>query len=370
MVLPRSKEKLSENERLQRDVRIMEKLKIFHKPETTSNGWPQHLKTTFSKVESLGCVRFESFLETEGDRPGRAFWRREIKNRARELSETASRLLNENPSEMTWRLALEHLVFARFHKVTEWLVIAHFTIQIGLVVDYDSSVCKGRLWRSEEEAMAEVEGPLSASLNSRRRFRTPCKCEVPASLGLNPLFSSRADEFICHNYLLTFDIEPSEFPKRKPDLVYGLRQTPNFLDKLSKSAKFLQDGVKADILKSVAEALQVEVAHLLIRDVLITTPHQTIGEPLLFPFLVAEAKSNDGSGFHKAGIQSAVPCCVLLEGQERLQHCTKPFLELGGAVVWYVAYRGEEWRVSGAFVLPESGENTYVSANEPPSPIG
>lgn len=112
----------TEEDRLRRDEESMRKLRIFHKPQSISQAWPRHLKRTFQSIETLGSFRYESYSEAATALHSTATWRREIKLRAMTVSDVATRLVRERPSEMTWRLELEKLVGARFDLRTEWLV--------------------------------------------------------------------------------------------------------------------------------------------------------------------------------------------------------------------------------------------------------
>ena len=97
----------------------MKRLNIVHQSQTVSSQWPENLQATFGNIYKLGGTEYESYEETPFDEHGQASWRQEIKTRAKELSGTTSRLKNENPSELTWRLQLEPLVDARFRHQIE-----------------------------------------------------------------------------------------------------------------------------------------------------------------------------------------------------------------------------------------------------------
>lgn len=115
-----SRNRLSREDRLRRDHDLMQKFNIHHEPQVTSAAWPAHLKNTFQSIERLGSFRYEVYGRDFSPDKRRDSWKQEIKSRAKELSDTAVRLLNENPSELTWRLELEALVYWRFSRITEW----------------------------------------------------------------------------------------------------------------------------------------------------------------------------------------------------------------------------------------------------------
>jgi len=74
-----------------------------------------------------------------------------------------------------------------------------------------------------------------------------------------------------------------------------------------------------------------------------------------------EAKSEDSGGFSMCGIQTSLPIWSLLKSQEELSEHGSPFNELGGTLVWYIAYLGDEWRISGCCTTVERGKTVYVS---------
>ena len=124
-------------------------------------------------------------------------------------------------------------------------------------------------------------------------------------VGLNRLFIDRADDAVEHPPDLAQKL-PQE---QRPDRIYGLRQTRNFENLL---------------LASLAEGEYVE-------DKLARQPHAGVGgEPLLFPFLVVEAKAGNAADDwasiclqtsfptdQKTTAAKAVACLVLVGDQCR-----------------------------------------------------
>ncbi|KAH7389010.1 hypothetical protein BKA64DRAFT_645482 [Cadophora sp. MPI-SDFR-AT-0126] len=98
---------------------------------------------------------------------------------------------------------------------------------------------------------------------------------------------------------------------------------------------------------------------LLVEDFLQATPFHQRGEPLLFPFLVLEAKSEEGKGHRNCGIQTSLPIWGLLKSQERLSELSYPLEELGGPFVWYISYLGDSWRVSGCHITVSKARKHY-----------
>jgi hypothetical protein len=121
------KTNMTEEDRLRRDEALMKSLKIFHKTESTPDNWPLHHTNTLQSIDTLGHFRYLSYNAEAPAPHSTSAWRREIKSRAKQISDIAERLYNENPSELTWRLELETLVDARFCLRTEWYVSSNQT---------------------------------------------------------------------------------------------------------------------------------------------------------------------------------------------------------------------------------------------------
>jgi hypothetical protein len=80
------------------------------------------------------------------------------------------------------------------------------------------------------------------------------------------------------------------------------------------------------------------------------TPFEDRARPLVFPYLISEAKTERGDSFEACERQTAFPIWNLLKLQENLQVCSQQRLEeQGGPFVWFFANRGEEWRLYGCF---------------------
>jgi hypothetical protein len=137
--------------------------------------------------------------------------------------------------------------------------------------------------------------------------------------------------------------------REKPDRVYGLRRT-NKLQRLLLCTNNRCEGK-------------------LIGDVVKTSPFLADGDPVLFPFLVLEAKSDKSAdSFKDIEVQTAFSIRELLRLQDDLYQAAngtrdeahmRPF-------VWFISYRGEQWRVSAAFVEKKKGVCHYVSPSLSP----
>lgn len=154
---------------------------------------------------------------------------------------------------------------------------------------------------------------------------------------MSPLFSDRAEELI-------YDEGTVKIDKKHPDRVYGLRETRLFARLLS-----------AD----VRDGRGLEVG-----EIVRCSPFGRGGEePLLFPFLILEAKSEKGAdSFGSIEKQTAFPIRALLKIQEDLcSQCGMKPNQFGGPLTFFLSNRGEEWRVAAAFTEASREGTNYVS---------
>lgn len=108
------------------------------------------------------------------------------------------------------------------------------------------------------------------------------------------------------------EIQKRILPHHKPDRILGLRKT-NEIKALLKA--------NSDITSAVTKA----------------------GTDLVFPFLVLEAKSEkDTDGFEAIERQTAFPIRAMVNIQKALESVSAVPVD---PLVWYVANRGDEWRV-------------------------
>lgn len=251
--------------------------------------------------------------------------------------------------------------------------MSHHKVQ---ALNYYSETCSGhgrsgRLWRSEIEVVSEVNGPITKDLKARQEMRVSCQCVNVGYSGLNPLFSNRADQVFSYDPHLVVELEKNgsgngprsngiKLPERRPDRVYGLRKTPNFEQRLSSPAKMVLDGASGDAITALLGIVDAG-EELLVQDFIHATPFHQRGDPLLFPFLILEAKSEDGRGHRNCGIQTSLPIWAILKSQERLVQFSDNLYELGGPFIWYIHYLGDSWRVSGCYTTIEKGKSVYVS---------
>lgn len=174
---------------------------------------------------------------------------------------------------------------------------------------------------------------------------------------LNRLFDFRAEEAILHGG----EAQSRIHNKRKPDTIYGLQGT-NLLNQQL-------EAISRQIQSQVSEETQVAGSASAIR----FTPFKKRERPLIFPFLISEAKTERGDSFEQCEAQTAFPIWNLLRLQEELQIYSKKGLdEQGGPLVWFFANRGEDWRLYGCYTdtvigdhQTESSRTSYVSAYFP-----
>jgi len=139
--------------------------------------------------------------------------------------------------------------------------------------------------------------------------------------------------------------ETSKLRKRRPDRILGFQHTDEFDHRLNEIAHNLQD----------------EAGTKTIREMVETTVAKHKNKLLLFPFLVVEAKAEDGEGLNACDIQTAFPIWKMLKIQEALQEKTGKSLNYGGPLLWYIAYQGTNWQVSGCYTSEKQGKPSYVS---------
>ncbi|KAF8857143.1 hypothetical protein BDZ45DRAFT_726925 [Acephala macrosclerotiorum] len=294
--------------------------------------FPTHLLNTFRRIRSFRRVDFSSFSSSDPSvPPERVLWRSEITNRAREIVAIAATLIEDATVEMEVRLRLEQKVLRRFN----------------MIIECPSAACQKRLWRSEVEAEVEFPDRIAKSLATRRPDRSPCQCPPEErSSYLNKIFSSRADEMTSFDSFET-DSEES-IKRRRPDRILGFQETGSFSRRLEKYNLMAGRSENEAGLETIWETVESTVLN-----------HK--GNSLLFPFLIVEAKSRNGASFEDCDAQTALPVLKMLKIQEDLQRKSQMTLEYGGPLVWYIAYRGEDWRLSGCYISEKPGGPSYAS---------
>ncbi|KAL4962169.1 uncharacterized protein BDV14DRAFT_210694 [Aspergillus stella-maris] len=289
-------------------------------PESWPAHWPETRRRLFNHIVNLGDLKFGTFEASNSDEMP---WRAQIKQRAVKLAYLARRCGAEGKNESSWRFSLEHEVLNRF------------------TVEVSCPTCRARLWRSEVEADVELSDAQALSLDERRRKRTACRCSVTLGPnqdfhGVNMIFSDRAETSIHYNPPLP--IRSGKRTKKRyeqPDRVYGLIETQNIKELLDSPYR-----------RTAADGSQESV-----RDTLEASPFKGDRKPLLFPFLLVEAKSDtigDTAGLER---QSAFTIRRLITIQDELRAATgKETSWLTGPLVWFFGWHGEDWYVRSSFI--------------------
>lgn len=155
------------------------------------------------------------------------------------------------------------------------------------------------------------------------------------------LFDNRAEETIIQEPAL----QSLMSKKETPDRVYGLRMTTRL--------QRLFDTVDK----------RPAVGGQMIRDSIKSSPFSPGDNPLVFPFLALEAKSEQGSdGFSDIETQTAFTIHSLLSLQEQLRIAAGEDSQWeSGPLVWALANKGEQWRVAAAYIDHRSGVQHHVS---------
>ncbi|KAG4272969.1 hypothetical protein FPRO04_10049 [Fusarium proliferatum] len=280
--------------------------------------WPSTCNTIFDHIRQLGRTDYSQYRESISADFTKSPWRYQVQRRAKRITEKAKLCIESRKNESGWRLSLESEVMARFS------------------VEIACRNCRGRLWRSEQEvtATSQLDEDDANSLKARQKRRQPCNCknnnlsrEIQEQ-GISPLFDDRAEEAIIYSNELR-----AELPKRedRPDRVYGLQVT----ERLSR-------------LLLAAETVR-------------SSPFRQDGDPLVFPFLVIEAKSEKGcDAFTDTQVQTAFAIRELLSIQDQLARLAEEDTEWdAGPLVWFLSYKGEQWRVCAAYIHDQNGKTSY-----------
>lgn len=156
---------------------------------------------------------------------------------------------------------------------------------------------------------------------------------VSLDVGENLLFDNRAERLIMHRPLMKIHL-----PKKKPDRIFGLKKTEAFAEILNVDERNSDEAPRC-------------------------SPFKNSTDPLLFPFLIIEAKpEKKSSGFEETQTQTALPIWELLKLQERIRVEVPGHSHCGSPLVWFFANEGDTWRVYGCYVT-QNEPKQYVSYN-------
>ncbi|KAF3940404.1 hypothetical protein ABW19_dt0203441 [Dactylella cylindrospora] len=284
--------------------------------ELPEEEWPTNHRNVFESLEKLKGTKYNTYAVNQpGDSVDTDLWKRKTKTLATKLVTEAKDCISRN--EATWRLACEPLVFSRLNS------------------EVACRKCRKRLWRSEVEAKLSGGGSAAVDLRRRQENREACRCPLDARpddegerVGLKRLFIGRADDKVIH----PADLREKLPQEQRPDRIYGLRQTRNLEDLLYQplgNGTFLNDTLPQ--------------------------PHYCdSGEPMLFPFLVVEAKAgNAPDDWPSIQLQTAFPIYTYLKTQQTLKAATSQKSRWhSGPLVWFFMSRGDDWRLCLAYQEP------------------
>jgi hypothetical protein len=132
---------------------------------------------------------------------------------------------------------------------------------------------------------------------------------------------------------------------RRPDRVQGLLPTERFEHRVKAINQKIQTQVAGEARATgSASALQF-------------TPFKEQKRPLMFPFLISEAKTEGRDSFQQAEVQAAFPIRKLLRLQEELEiQAGRRLDEQGGPLVWFFSNRGQNWRLYGCYTDTQEAE--------------
>ncbi|GKZ37575.1 hypothetical protein AbraIFM66950_009188 [Aspergillus brasiliensis] len=309
------------DDNLQELRRLMKRYRIrFQLP---GEPWPAQHAGSFGNIKALGDYKYESYFAGVNIWTSQEPWKQQIKARADWLHQRAKRLYSQERNEAGWRFGLENDVLLRFS------------------AEVACPKCRARIWQSEIQAtLGSNQSERRARLEQRQKERKPCQCPPSERIkdfyeaGTNSLFDSREEEFVVHDQLLR-----SQLPKQAPDRVIGLQSTHNFEQLLSSPVQSQLSG--GGSFPTVLDAIRV-------------TPFKSQADPLLFPFMLLEAKSGKSSNsFDAIQVQSAFPIHALLNLQEQLrsQVDVSAEEETLEPLVWFLASRGDTWKVYASYIV-------------------
>lgn len=151
------------------------------------------------------------------------------------------------------------------------------------------------------------------------------------AIGLNRIFTHREEEIILH----APDLEKELAKEQHPDRIYGLRQTRNFEETLYSHANTVPTHVDT-----------------LVRDLVNVSPLSPDGDPLLFPFLILEAKSGKSEDdWHSIKLQTAFPIRASLDVQNSVRLASGADCRWkAGPLVWFFMNKGSDWQLCAAYI--------------------
>ncbi|KAI9668201.1 MAG: hypothetical protein M1821_001021 [Bathelium mastoideum] len=212
-------------------------------------------------------------------------------------------------------------------------------------------------WQRERKATAAKIHSLARKCRSENRNEDGWRSEIEplvfqrfdvevtcSDIGTREIFTTRIGEAVFHRRA---DPEAGKPIKQQPDRIFGLSETL-ILERLLRNP--YPHGDRGQHRRE------------LVREVVKTSINpENGGSPLLFPFLVLEAKAGKGAhGFEHIEAQSALPIMEALRLQYDLMKTRGNTVEVpGGPLVWSIATRGDDWRIYAGYVIENEGLPHY-----------
>ncbi|KAK3297244.1 uncharacterized protein B0H64DRAFT_431222 [Chaetomium fimeti] len=310
--------------------RLIKKYKIrfdgpAESPFQSPENWPAARDNLVRSVQSLGQTEYHRYQASISCDSLHRPWREQVRRRAKRVAVKAQTCLANRKNESGWRFEVETEVMAR------------------MSIEVACKRCRGRLWRSEQEVdPGNTDGAAARRLRERQRDREPCACDPSEQHddlddpGISPLFDYHIEEAMVYPPELKSELAKRE---EKPDRIYGLRSTRRLERLLSSTDN------------------RPSAAGQCVGDSITSHPFRGDAEPPNFPFFVLEAKSEKGAdSFSDAAYQTAFAIRELLLLQENLRAAAGEDREWdAGPLVWFLSYKGEEWKVSIAYIEIKDG---------------
>lgn len=165
--------------------------------------------------------------------------------------------------------------------------------------------------------------------------------------GINMIFSDRAETSVKHSSPVP-SISGRGQNKEFPDRVIGLTETENF----------------RSLLNSYDNRTVAGTEWKRLRDTIKYTPFASETKPLLFPFLIVEAKSSkSGFNFHAIGSQTMFCIKNFLELQMSLRLAAGK--ENFEPLIWFIGYAGQFWNISACYVHNNASNELEFVCGQP-----
>ncbi|CEJ90160.1 hypothetical protein VHEMI05961 [[Torrubiella] hemipterigena] len=272
-------------------------------PRTTSEGL-EYLRRILDDIYKAGRCSIKKYTKRADEDVAAGVlnsWRGDTLKRAMDISGMACKCFKSKDPEIHWRMQVESQAMYRLQREVACMR------------------CGQRLWVSEVQAQPSIVKREDGRLpEDRPNSRKVCEC-VPdfTENGLTKIFASTADAQTSYN-----PEAQKRIGKERPDAVYGLQRTRRF----------------EELLRGLPEP----------------NARCTIYEnnKIIFPFRILEAKSETSKdNFHDINNQTGLAISEMLNLQiELFKLAGRSYGENVGPIVWYIATRGDLWKIHVAYV--------------------